>query len=121
MNLQEIETTIKELENDNTTFSNCQKLASLYIVKKYLSTDSPPKMNTNVVKEFNDILPMYSEYCTIKRRYQMKELTSDAVVSAIKNVSREIKEFIRTLYANVDTQEEKDELTSMIAELKTLY
>lgn len=121
MNIQEIENTIKELENADTTFSNCQKLASLYIVKKYHTNTVPQKMNENVVKEFNDILPMYSEYCNIKRRYQLKELTEDAVITAIKNVSREIKEFIKTLYANVDTEEEKEELTTMIAELKTLY
>ena len=121
MNIQEIENTITELETSDTTFSNCQKLASLYIVRHYYKGEPQSKMNSTVVKEFNDILPMYSEYCNIKRRYQLKELTSDAVIVAIKNVSREIKEFIKTLYANVDTPEEKEELTNMIAQLKTLY
>ena len=120
MNLQEIEKTIAELENADTTYSNCQKLASLYIVQKHYNSQTP-KLNNIVVKEFNDILPMYSEYCKIKRKYQSKELPSDAVIDAIKNVSREIKEFIKTLYANVDTVEEKEELTNMIADLKTLY
>ena len=120
MNLQEIENTIVELENGDTTYSNCQKLASLYIVKEHYHNTSQ-QGNTEVIKEFNDILPMYSEYCRIKRKYQLKELPGDAVIDAIKEVSREIKEFIKTLYANVDTVEEKEELTTMIAELKTLY
>lgn len=120
INIVEIENTIKELEEGQTTFANCQKLASLYIVKQHLKPATYTKSN-EVVREYNDILPMYSNYCDIKRKYQMKELTEDAVIDAIHNVSREIKEFIKTLYANVETQEEKQILTNMIAELKTLY
>lgn len=120
MNIQEIENTIIELQNGDTTYANCQKLASLYIVKKHFPTESTNKENV-VVKEFNDILPMYSEYCRIKRQYQLKELSGEAVLDAIQEVCREIKEFIKTLYANVDTVQEKEQLTNMIAELKTLY
>ena len=120
MNIQEIENTITELENSDTTFSNCQKLASLYIVRKYYTIDTSQR-SSKVIKEFNDILPMYSEYCKIKRKYQLNEVSEDVVLKAISEVSREIKEFIKTLYANVDTKREKEELTNMIAELKTLY
>ena len=120
MNIHEIENTITQLENGDTTFSNCQKLASLYIVKKHFGSGVEHSDNI-VVKEFKDILPMYSQYCKIKRKYELKEVSAEALNEAIHDVSREIKEFIRTLYANVDTPEEKDILTSMIAELKTLY
>lgn len=120
MNLQEINNTITELENSDTTFSNCQKLADLYIVRNYCNKQ-PTRVNNDVLKELNDILPMYSEYCRVKRKYQLKEVTSEAVIDAIHEVAREIKEFIKTLYANIETQEEKEELTNMIAELKTLY
>lgn len=120
INLNEIENTIKELEEGQTTFANCQKLANLYIVKEHLQPTKYTEKNT-VIKEYNDILPMYSKYCDIKRKYQMKELTEEALTEAIQKVSREIKEFIKTLYANVETQNEKQILTNMIAELKTLY
>lgn len=120
IDINEIENTIAELENSSTTFANCQKLANLYIVKEHLQNNNSSAPN-EVVKEYKDILPMYSRYCEIKRKYQDKEITEDAVINAMYDVSTEIKEFIRILYANVDTQGEKQILTNMIAELKTLY
>lgn len=120
MNIQEINNTITELENGDTTFASCQKLASLYIVKEHLQ-NAENKTDNIVVKEFNDILPMYSNYCSIKKQYQLNQVTEQAVHTAIQDVSREIKEFIQTLYANVDTEIEKQELVKMITELKALY
>ena len=35
LNIAEIENTIQELENGNTTFDSCIKLASLYIVREH--------------------------------------------------------------------------------------
>lgn len=36
LNLREIEQAIKELENSSTTYNNCMKLASLYIIRDEL-------------------------------------------------------------------------------------
>ena len=120
MNLQEINNTIIELENSDTTFANCQKLASLYIVKEHLH-NVEPKTDNIVIKEYKDILPMYFNYCSIKKQYQLNQVTEQAVHTATQDVSREIKGFIQTLYANVDTEIEKQELVKMITELKALY
>ena len=37
MNIKEIESTIYELENGETTYQKCQKLANLYVVKDHLT------------------------------------------------------------------------------------
>ena len=37
MNMKEIENTIYELENGETTYQKCQKLANLYVVKDHMA------------------------------------------------------------------------------------
>ena len=89
LDFEEINNTIEELENGATTFDNCMKLASLYTVREYGNCTSD-----ETSKELHDILPMYSMYCTIKRKYQMRELSQDAVIRSVQDVCQEIKEFI---------------------------
>ena len=109
---EEIANTIEELENGETNFSNCQKLAMLYIVQEHLNPKS------EVEKELNDVLPRYNMYRIIKRQYQMGEVTKDAVVRSIQDVTREIHEFIHTLYSNTDMEEEREALMDMLTDLK---
>lgn len=122
LNIEEINNTIEQLENGSTTFDSCQKLASLYIVRNcYL--DSLSKVvsdkNTNdldVIKEYSDILPEYSRYCSIKRKYQLNELGKDVVLESLKCVCKEINEFIHTLYNSTDFSEERDIIISNFKE-----
>ena len=67
INLNDITTTIKELESGNTTFDSCMKLAALYTVRDNLGEN-------RVTQEMQDILPQYKNYCNVKRRYQMHEI-----------------------------------------------
>lgn len=120
MNLTDIREEIEILENADTNYANCSKLADLYVVREYMENKGSDVHN-NVVEEYQDILPMYSDYINKKRKYEHNELTEDAVITAMHNVSQEIKEFIQTLYANIDTPQEKDILIQTIADLKTLY
>ena len=82
LDLEEINNTIEELENSRTTYDNCLKLASLYIVRENISPKEKPDTDENkaiyndVVKEYSDILPAYSDYCESKRKYQMNEIPS---------------------------------------------
>lgn len=110
MDIAEINNTIAELENGETTFASCDKLASLYIVREHLNEDE-------VINEYNDILPSYSEYCEYKRKYQLGEVTERCVELSMQKVCQEISEFIHTLYISIDTVEERKIISDMIQNL----
>ena len=109
LDMEEILNTIEDLENANTTFDNCLKLASLYIVRdNFERANKAANFNElEVVQELNDILPQYRHYCDTKRRYQLKEVTQQAVEYDLQEVCREIQEFIHTLYSSTDFPEER--------------
>lgn len=114
MDIVMIERTIRELESGETTFDACQKLASLYtIVNQFNKVE-----DDRVEQELNDILPMYQIYVKTKRRYQKHEVTDEAVIDAMRDVCREIKEFIQMLYSGTDMPKERYILENMIEELK---
>lgn len=115
MNITEINNTVVELENGETNFANCQKLASLYIIQDRYNSNIP---SNNVENELSDILPQYQRYCTLKRKYQLNEVTENAVINSIYNVCQEITEFLQTLYGSTDMQEERDAIKRMVAGLK---
>ena len=116
LDLTEIKNTIDELENGATTFDNCLKLASLYIVQ---NEHTKRQAETEPVEvELSDILPQYKTYCRIKRKYQLHEASEDAVQSAMKEVCKEIYEFVHTLYSSTDMQAERDSIKNLIISLK---
>ena len=114
MDIKAIEDNIKELENSVTTVDNVQELACLYIVK-----DNLLKTNTNPVEqELSDILPAYKKFCETKRKYQLREITEDAVLHDMKMLCQELKEFILSLYSNSDFYKERSILVTMIEDLQ---
>ena len=115
LNMTEVNNTIAELENADTTFTNCQKLASLYIVRDKFNT---PK--NSVEHELSDILPQYKSYCDIKRKYQLNELTATAVINSMQGVCKEISEFIEMLYGSTDMPEERQMILTMLDNLQLL-
>ena len=120
LNLQEINETIEQLENGATTFDTCSKLASLYIVRDNLTKTQEPVYN-KVETELNDILPQYRMYCEVKRKYQLKELTDQAVYLAMQDVCTEIREFIQTLYSSTDTPQEREMIRNLINQLQGTF
>lgn len=125
MNLEEIKNTIEALEESSTTFGNCEKLASLYICREYLTKKSEPASKEpkeeEVEKEINDILPQYRSYCDIKRKYQLQEIGKEPVISSMKKVCTEIEEFIQILYSSTDMKEERTQIHNMLAELHSSF
>ena len=114
MNIDEINNTITELENGQTTFETCMKLASLYIVRDNIHTD--------VVKsEYFDILPSYEQYAEAKRKYSRGEISIDAVTQRLSFLSEEIYQFIQTLYASTESPEERDILEKLQNKLNIVY
>lgn len=120
MNIEDINSTINKLENDETTFGNCDKLASLYIVREHYLKGQKSTGNEDVEQEIKDILPQYHKYIDIKRRYQMGELSEKVVETAIKSVCREILELIQTLYKCTDMPEERAYILKMINDLQNI-
>lgn len=102
-----IDNTIKELEDSETTFFNCQNLAALYIVRDKLG-------QTKLDKELFDIIPTYKKYCADKKKYQLQEVSEKMVIEDLRKVCKEIKEFVNTLYSHSDIESERNEIQFLI-------
>ena len=109
IDLEEINNTIEELENQPLTFDLCQKLASLYIVREYNADTSDV-----VIEEYSDILPSYNKFCEVKRRYQLSEISEDAIYPSLELLCSEISEFLHILYSSTDSQKERDIIESYL-------
>lgn len=113
MDIDIIEDAIQELEESDTTADNVLELASLYIVRDNLKNANLSTINN----ELDDILPAYTDYISIKQKYQRHELTEDAVVYSIKQLCQEIKDLIHTVYSGTDMAKERKQLCSMLTSL----
>ena len=107
-----VENTIQELENADTNFANCEKLANLYIIRDHNT------VTNEVTEELSDILPHYNIYCEKKRHYQIHKVGEDIVIDSLHIVCNEIFEFIQTLYSSTDMIEERALLTSLVDKLE---
>ena len=112
LNIDEINATIRQLEQSNTTFDTCSKLASLYIVRDKIGVDQNP-----VEQEVREILPQYERYCSVKRMFQMREIGEQAVFESMAIVCLEVEEFINTLYSSTDTDTERQIIKGMLGNL----
>ena len=119
MNIEDVNSTIEKLENDDTTFENCEKLAHLYIVRKYYSKRLKSN-GTSVEEEIKDILPQYKKYVELKTRYQLGEVSEKLVENAIKLVCKEIEEFIQMMYRCTDMPIERIYIEKMIKDLQNI-
>ena len=121
LNIEEIHATIDELENGDTTFDACRKLASLYIVDKMYAERHCDASCTEVSEQLHDILPQYHLYKEVKRKYQMHELTKEAVVASMSDLCREIDEFLHTLYGSTDMEEERQQLKMLSENFSKIF
>ena len=114
LNLTEINNTIDELENGKTTFDACIKLASLYTVRDRLNSDK-------VTHEYHDILPQYHHYVSVKRKYQLGELTEQSVIDSLDGVCQELYEFIQTMYSCTNMDAERTAMKNMVDRLENIF
>ena len=115
MDINQINETIEQLENGETTFDACNKLASLYIVRDNL-------IKCWQIAEENPvpyILPCYPNYVENKRKYQLKEASEDCLHSGMNLLCLEISDFIHSLYSSCYTETEKTELKNVISSLNS--
>lgn len=118
MDISTINDMIDEIEQNETSLSAIRNLSALYTVKNHLIGG---KIYNNVVKELNDILPSYLQYIDVKRKYQLKETTDEAVLSYLSKVCIEIREFIQTLYSGTDTPKERDIIKNLMIQLREMF
>lgn len=120
MDITAIEDNIKELENESTTVDNVKELAFLYIVHDHLKRANLSIGNDVIQAEFDDILPEYKKYVEAKRKYQLGEINEQLVKKSIRNLCKEIYEFIHTLYCCTDMKAERDCIDSLLLKLRNL-
>lgn len=113
MNLREIEDTIEELENGDTTYDNCIKLSALYSVRDNLKSDTR--------KELDDVLPLFKMYVAVKTKYQLGELPQASLSLAMHDLCKEVREFIETLYKNTELKEERETIKDMLTKLSEAF
>ena len=117
LDIEQIRDTITELENGSTSFDNCLKLASLYIVSENYNRGQNASDNA-VERELTDILPQYKKYVAVKREYELGNTGEKLVKNAIHILCNEIYEFLHTLYSCTDLQEERDAIHNLIQDLQ---
>lgn len=114
MNTDDINNEIKRLLQDNS-YDSCQKLASLYIVRDHLQRMETPQ------KELLDILPTYSSYANIKREYELGNAGERAVINLMRDLCREIKEFIIALHISTHSVEERAHIYRTLDDLQKFF
>lgn len=114
MQIEDINKEIERLMKDNS-HESCQKLASLYIVRDHLQRTETAQ------NELFDILPTYSSYVDIKRKYQLGNAGEKAVEIALKNLCQEIYEFFIALYSATNSCSERQHLQALLEKLKKFF
>ena len=116
MDINLIDRTIEELESSETNFASCADLASLYIVRNYYK---PTQHLTAVDSELADISPSYEHYKAIKREYQLGKTSEDVVITSMRQVCKEIIEFITALYCSAELADERNIIRNAIKNVST--
>lgn len=123
MDLYKIDDAIYELEQAETNFANCERLADLYIIKEHFKK-YPPVLRglyDDVEEELNDIAPQYKKYIEIKQKYQMHELSESVVLNSLAGVCKEIVDFIQILYSSTDFPDERKIIAKTLNDLSKKY
>lgn len=116
IDLNVIEDTIEDLEQEPLTLELCEKLATLYICRDNAKSvlNRTRERSDEALSELYDILPSYSKYVETKKRYQQYEVVEQMVIIAMQNLCDEITEFISELYHNTETDTERTIIVNMI-------
>lgn len=103
MDINIINQAIQDLENTEINSAVIKELAALYIIRdkyNYSNTTDPDQSDV-------DILPSYRRYQTIKRKFQLGEISEDALVPNMKLIMEELEEFLLLLYTNTYLRKER--------------
>lgn len=132
MNIDEIRSAIVELENSDTTYENCRKLASLYIVDRIYQERTENALERKITqltanderdteKELNDLFPSYQKYAETKRKYCLGQLPESLLQKDMLNLCEEISEFLHILYINTYTDKEREAIKTIIIDFERTH
>ena len=132
MDINEIRSTIAELENSDTTYENCHKLASLYVIDTIYSKREENATERNLThltanyerdteKELNDLFPYYEKYAETKRKYCLGYAPESLLQRDMLNLCEEISEFLHILYINTYTDKEREAIKSIITDFERTH
>lgn len=107
LDIKKIQESIEDLEQSDTTMSNCSKLAALYTVRDHLLDGV---QHDKVTKELSDILPEYTLYMHTKQQYHKDLMSKESVKAEMNKLCKELSEFIMMLYRCSDMPEEREAL-----------
>ena len=118
IDLDMIEDTIEDLEQEPLTLDLCEKLATLYICRDNAKSrlNRTRERSDEALSELYDILPSYSKYVETKKRYQQYEVVEQMVIIAMQNLCDEITDFVSELYHNTETEAERAIIIKMITD-----
>lgn len=120
LDFQDIQDTIARLEKEPTNLPNCKALASLYIVRDHIASQSENISHQSVSEPHLEILPNYRDYCSKKEHLQKKIITKQEALPCIKGICSDLKEFAKMLVANSDSEDERAELRKTFKEIGAL-
>lgn len=121
LDMELIEDSIVELEQDATSYENCIRLASLYICREINKNRNMSVLDTSndVSHDSNDLFSTYNKYIDAKMRYQQYEVVDKMLIYAMSNLCHELTDFISNLYHNTETTAERALIVEMINNLRS--
>lgn len=120
MDIRIIEDAIEELEMEETTVENVQKLSSLYICRDYIKGTNLTVSNS-FKDDVNEILPAYSKYCQAKRSYQMNGGSEEVVFESLSILCSEIKDLYTALHTSSNSRKERKILKNCVESIISMY
>lgn len=121
LDIDMINATIEELEQERMSFDTCEKLATLYICRDNVKNTLKSAVRTpdSVLGELQEILPSYYKYVDTKKRYQQFEVVDKMLIYAMQNLCDEITDFVGELYHNTETDGERALIIEMITNMRS--
>lgn len=121
LDMELIEDSIAELEQDATSYENCIRLASLYICREINKNRNMSVLDTSndVSNDSNNLFSTYNKYIDAKMRYQQYEVVDKMLIYAMSNLCHELTDFISNLYHNTETTAERALIVEMINNLRS--
>lgn len=112
---------IENLREMRTREPTAQNMRDVALLEIWLAMNAEPEQVERIIEptpQSKPLLPSFEKYVDAKRKFQDKDTTKDKVLETLGAVSREVKNFILTLYNNTDFQEERDLLDRFFKSIK---
>lgn len=122
LDLEIIEDTIHELEQEPISYDTCNRLASLYICREINKNGNMRMVDTSndSIREEDCLFTSYNKYVDTKRRYQEYEIVDRLLICAMSNLCDDLLDFIAQLYHNTETEAERALIVEMVNKMRSV-